>query len=305
MVLRYTSIEGQAVKTERKNIEKICMLSDCLKKVYLKHVFRSVYLLLAAALLGAISGCQTSALDAFRHTPGLTFKEVFGGPFRHQLVLNQAAMAQADVPGKLHVYIEGDGQPWHRPDEVAWDPSPKRALMLDLMMLDPAPAIYLGRPCYFSLDDPACSAIWWTHQRYAPDIVRSMGRALDRVAGSNKQLVLLGHSGGGALAMLLAAHRSDVQEVVTLAGNLDPDAWTEWHGYSPLRGSLNPKDFSLPEAVKQRHYVGSRDDIVPLVLLEEALGPDRQHTLQVLENADHHCCWREHWVAILNALDGR
>ena len=53
-------------------------------------------------------------------------------------------------------------------------------------------------------------------------------------------LVLIGYSGGGVLAMLLAEQFPATQAVVTVAGNLDTDAWAIEHGYSPLRGSLNP-----------------------------------------------------------------
>ncbi len=248
-----------------------------------------------------IAGCQTSALNAFHDHEQLRFMHVYGGPFRHQLVLNEPAVAQHSAARPIHVYIEGDGRPWYRPHQVAWDPSPQHALMLELMVMDASPAIYLGRPCYFALEDSACSAIWWTHQRYAPEVVASMGRALDKVIAPGDTLVLMGHSGGGALAMLLAAHRTDVLAVVTLAGNLDSAAWAEWHGYSPLAGSLNPQDFPLPSSVPQWHYAGSNDHIMPVSLIEDGVQQGGQ--VEVLEGADHHCCWRAHWPRILREIE--
>lgn len=110
---------------------------------------------------------------------------------------------------------------------MATDPGPRNPLMLKLMALDTAPAVYLGRPCYPGLSrQPPCNPALWTSGRYSPQVLASLARALQtliRDTGS-RGIVLIGHSGGGTLAMLLAARVPDVRAVVTLAGNLDPDA---------------------------------------------------------------------------------
>jgi len=49
----------------------------------------------------------------------------------------------------LHVYIEHDGTPWATLTTPAADPTPSHPLALELMAQDDAPALYLGRPCYF------------------------------------------------------------------------------------------------------------------------------------------------------------
>ena len=48
----------------------------------------------------------------------------------------------------LHVYIEGDGEPFMRNRYISPDPTSKQGLMLSLMALDPAPSVLIGRPCY-------------------------------------------------------------------------------------------------------------------------------------------------------------
>jgi pimeloyl-ACP methyl ester carboxylesterase len=54
------------------------------------------------------------------------------------------------------------------------------------------------------------------------------------------RVVWLGYSGGGVLAMLLAARVPETIGVVTIAANLDVQAWAAQQGGSPLIGSLDP-----------------------------------------------------------------
>ena len=50
-------------------------------------------------------------------------------------------------------------------------------------------------------------------------------------------VVLIGYSGGGTLAWLMASRIPETTRVVTIAANLDIDEWTRIHGDSPLSGS--------------------------------------------------------------------
>ncbi len=64
--------------------------------------------------------------------------------------------------------------------------------------------------------------------------------------------------------MLVAARMEQVRQVVTIAANLDIDAWAEHSGYSRLRGSLNPATQPpLPTHIQQIHLAGGRDLRVP------------------------------------------
>jgi len=123
------------------------------------------------------------------------------------------------------------------------------------------------------------------------------------VAG--QKIVLIGFSGGGALAMLLAQRIPTVVAVVTLAANLDIDAWADLHGYTRLRASLNPVEAPpLPEKVVQLHYAGARDTRVPPELSRDAL--DRiGGKLILLPETSHVRGWERHWPMILKELDSR
>lgn len=118
-------------------------------------------------------------------------------------------------------------------------------MSLDLMLQDLGPAVYIGRPCYFELG-PAdlCSNKRWTQERYSQDTVNSLNSAITHLLHSSdfQSVQLIGFSGGGALAVLIANRRNDINSVITIAGNLNTHAWTLHHGYLPLTGSLNPAD---------------------------------------------------------------
>ena len=223
---------------------------------------------------------------------------VMGEPFLHQLYLNQSE--GNDV---LHIYIEGDGRPWRTRQSVSLDPTPRTPLMLQLMVLDSTPSLYLGRPCYFSLGDPSCSAQWWTHWRYSDAVIASMDLVIDRFASDYQGLVLVGHSGGGTLAMLLAERREDVRVVVTLAGNLDIEAWAAHHEYSQLTGSLNPLlEPPLDPGVRQLHLIGEADTIIPPPMLARAVAIQPSAELRIIPDIDHACCWWEIWPSLLVEL---
>ena len=241
--------------------------------------------------------CASSDPKLLAERYDLRSVQVAGAPFQHQVFVNQQ-------PGDLlHVYIEGDGRPWRTRNRISQDPTPDKPLMLELMALDPAPGVYLGRPCYFGLPDAECSPLWWTQRRYSAQVVQSLDRVLDRFAVGYRGLVLFGHSGGGTLAMLRAGRRADVKAVVTLAGNLDIDAWAELHGYTPLEGSLNPaRQPPLPGSIRQLHLVGERDTVIPAALLSGVLEGQPSAEMRVVAGANHVCCWQSLWPQLPTAL---
>ncbi|MEA3410004.1 MAG: alpha/beta hydrolase [Pseudomonadota bacterium] len=252
-------------------------------------------------LLTALAGCATPGerIDAEAADLGFTRHEVSGAAFRHVVYMND----MPDRSGALHVYLEGDGSPWIRERWVASDPTPRNPLMLGLMSLDQTSSLYLGRPCYLGTSgDPACDPVYWTSARYSPAVLDSTGQALRRVMedfGSTR-LVLIGHSGGGALAMLLAGRLDETVSVITLGGNLDTDAWTAHHVYSPLEGSLNPASQPpLDPRIRQIHLVGENDTVVPPDMLRHALPAGGDETIRVIPEYDHVCCWTEIWSEVL------
>lgn len=206
---------------------------------------------------------------------------------------------------RLHVYIEGDGKPWRTKYAIARDPSPRKPLMLKLMNLDPANALYLGRPCYYQTIDEKCNAHWWTDARYSRRVVDSMNQALDKFSDRSVQKILIGHSGGGTLAALMAGTRRDVEAVVTLAGNLNVLAWTKHHGYTPLKNSLDPAEQEpLPENIRQVHMLGGDDQVIKREMLEGYT--ERQlgtAGIILVDSYGHSCCWHKEWPEILKRND--
>ena len=256
------------------------------------------------AVLFALSACATPAerLDDEAGRLGFTRRLVRGGDFLHV-----AYLKQAPEPGAtLHVYLEGDGVPWMDRATVSPDPTPRNPLMLRLMALDPAPSVYLGRPCYHGLAaTPPCTPRLWTDERFSGPVVDSLAAALRNLVGARRPagLVWFGHSGGGTLAVLLAERFPATRAVVTIAGNLDIDAWARHHGFSPLAGSLNPAARPpLDPGIVQWHLVGGRDGKVPPALSKAAVSGRRRGEMITFAAYGHTCCWDAVWPNILARL---
>jgi hypothetical protein len=204
----------------------------------------------------------------------------------------------------LHVYLEGDGSPFVQRRRVTRDPTPRRPMALELMRLDDGPAVLVGRPCYHGRID-ACSAQLWTTARYSEAVVASMTGAIARLLerGSHASATLIGYSGGGALAVLVAERLEAVTAVVTIAANLDTAAWTARHGYTPLHGSLNPVDqIGTRAELRHLHLTGSADDNVSPDLHDAVRSRLPSAALRTVEGFDHRCCWLSEWPTVLNDL---
>lgn len=264
-------------------------------RIFVVSVFTSIS---AIACISPAARFDHQAIDY-----GFTRDTVVGTEFSHAVYRNTTSISA----GALHVYLGSDGLPWATSHRISQDPTPRRPLMLQLMALDDKPSIYLGRPCYHGLArTPPCAAIHWTHQRYSDQVVTSMASALTRISEANEleRLVLFGYSGGGALAVLLAERLPKTDAVVTIAGNLDPDAWSLRHGFSELRGSLNPAYRSpLADRILQLHLAGTDDQIMPVELIEVAMRHRPTAAVLAIDGFDHRCCWSALWPHVLEALD--
>ncbi|MGH9875585.1 MAG: alpha/beta hydrolase [Pyrinomonadaceae bacterium] len=252
-----------------------------------------------------LGGCATPAqrIEAEAARYGFTRVVTQGTEFPHVVFLNEVD----SVGMPLHVYLEGDGSPWIAGDYPAADPTSHQPIMLRLMAFDDAPSLYLGRPCYLGLAQGSyCDPSLWTHARYSERVVDSLESALRRLLPRNKTsgLVFIGHSGGGTLALLLAVRFETTRAVLTLAGNLDTEAWVDHHGYWPLADSLNPaKRSGLQPGIVERHYVGLRDREVPMKLAERYKAAHPRAVIIPVPEFDHGCCWHQMWPGILEALD--
>jgi predicted esterase len=249
-----------------------------------------------------ITGCSTasSSFAIKASKSGFKSTQIQGLNYQHNLYKNKSSKNRV-----LHVYLGGDGTPWFKGRYITRDPTPLKPIMLDLMKLDQTASIYLGRPCYHQYKMPSnCDNALWTNKRYSPIIVNSMVTALKRYIKQHNisKVNLFGFSGGGTLAMLLAPQLKEVNAVITLAGNLDTDAWTTHHGYSPLFGSLNPAlQPALPTNIQQFHYIGEDDKNILIKLIKPVIEQQKNARLIVIKQTDHHCCWLNHWQKILES----
>jgi pimeloyl-ACP methyl ester carboxylesterase len=152
--------------------------------------------------------------------------------------------------------------------------------------------------------DAGCSPKLWTFRRYGPEVVNSLSAGLSGFLEQTgySRLALFGHSGGGALALLLAPQFAKTYAVVTLAGNLDTAVWSTYHRYSPLLGSLNPAEMRN-EGLIEYHYLGASDPIVPPSIFEPLAQRRAGARVAVMADFDHSCCWEKVWPAILVQLD--
>lgn len=255
-------------------------------------------ILIASVLL--FCGCVSpiERVQTIAQRAGYQKELITGAPFTHMIFYKPGTSSE-----ELHVYIEHDGTPWLDKRTIALDPTPRDPLMLALMALDPAPSLYLGRPCYYGMaTTPPCSAVYWTHGRYSEQVVESMAAALTRFlqAHPHGAVHFYGHSGGGTLAILLAERFAITKKVITLAGNLDVAGWAAHHGYSPLSYSLDPaRRPALSPHIAQHHVIGSGDEHIPLHLTKQFAARQNNAQVTVLPGVTHACCWEEHWRALL------
>ncbi|WP_299204223.1 alpha/beta fold hydrolase [uncultured Amphritea sp.] len=148
---------------------------------------------------------------------------------------------------------------------IAANPTGIKNPLLQLARQDKNNAVWLGRPCYFGLQNGRnCSPHQWTFGRYSDTVADSLKEIIDSLAG-DKQVILVGHSGGGVLATIIAQRSSLVTGLITLAAPLDTDSWTSAHGYSPLYDSVNPAHLpNSQHSLKQLHITGDRDSEVTI-----------------------------------------
>lgn len=262
---------------------------------------RTQHVVACAALL-SLFGCAAPQPLRDALADGFTAEPVAGAGFVHTVLTRRGAGSA--MP--LHIYIEGDGTPWQLGRVPARDPTPRNALALRLAALDDHDVIYVGRPCYFGhAADPGCDVSQWTSGRYGNGIVESMAAVIRRLLGDGPQrpIILIGYSGGGSLATLIADRLDGVLAVLSIAANLDTDAWTRQHGYLPLSGSLNPAN--LKNTARQTLHVqviGSDDTVVPEAV---TLSYQEKHPELVVwpyPDSDHACCWEQRWPEIVARL---
>jgi hypothetical protein len=264
-------------------------------RVAIVAMHRCAPLLLALFL----AGCTTNAIriEKLAGTLGMTRSVVEVGGFRSLLFMRSVAAPQ-DAP--LAIFIEGDGVPWRGGMEPSLDPTTADPIALNLLGETPLSAAYVSRPCYQDMTGPRCTPERWTMERYSNEIVSSMTEAVRTAAvrASARRVVLVGYSGGGVLAVLIAERLDNVAAVITVGANLDTDAWTQHHGYLPLTGSLNPALSTAEHHWPETHLYGARDTVVPAATTAAYFKRFPKAQQKIIESYDHVCCWVQQWPTL-------
>jgi hypothetical protein len=264
---------------------------------------RAIPLLLLWCLAGCVSSRTDEAADIAREA-GLVARRFDAGRF----VLAGWQTQGKARGGILTVYLEGDGRAWINRGRVAENPTPDDPVALRLAAADRGSSIlYLARPCQYveGPDFRNCAPLYWSSGRFAPDVVVATTNAIDlaKAESGATQIELVGYSGGGALAVLVASRRRDVADLVTVAAPLDTTAWTRHHGVSPLADSLDPIAVAPALAMlRQVHFVGGEDDVVPRAVVESYRhAADDPESMQIVAIAGytHTCCWATSWSDLL------
>ena len=267
----------------------------------------AVSLIFALALLG---GCSAAELQG-RKTHAQELANAHGWQAQNfatdTFVLAAWLGPRRDDDAALTVYIEGDGFAWATRSRPSFNPTPMRPLGLELALRHPGGNVaYLARPCQFveETEFRGCAPSAWTRARFSEAAVVASDQAISRLKADYgaKRLTLVGYSGGGAIAALVAARRDDIERLVTIAGVLDHVLWTSSKHLSPLTGSLNPADsWAALTSVAQVHYVGGDDRVVDGALATSfhARYAHPEHVrIVVMEDFDHRCCWADAWPGL-------
>ena len=260
---------------------------------------------IAFALAASIVGCATPSerFDVRARALGFERVDIDAGSYRIALFRSALAPARAgpSAPSAtLHVYLEGDGTPFVRGVEAAADPTPRRPFALELAARDRSAAVLIGRPCYHGhASDPGCGVAAWTSARYGEAIVASVAAAIDAARADRARITLIGYSGGGVLARLVAERAADVERVITVAANLDVAAWSREHGYQPLDASLDPATRAPLANGVEIDLVGARDANVPPATLDAYAAQNPNARIVRFADYDHRCCWIDAWPRLL------
>ncbi len=269
------------------------------------HTRKLCLSLLLVVIVLTISGCMmprsiadSDALRRQAQSAGFEEIPLMAGPFT---IYTLSRITQPNT--SAIIYLEGDGRAYiHK--QLSKDPTPYYALALRLALLDPHPnVIYIARPCQFIMTR-SCDSKYWANERYGHTIIQSLDAALTQLEKRYhlSSLQLVGHSGGGALAVLLAARHKSITSITTVAGNLDLKAMAAYHKTPPLLGSEDPLHYAQQiRHLPQLHLSGSNDKIVPpkiaagFVQLQNS--PCSSH--QILKGFTHEEGWLAIWPKIV------
>ena len=200
--------------------------------------------------------------------------------------------------GVYKIYIEGDGHAFNAHGHPTQAPTPQGTLVREMAFSDKSPnVIYLARPCQY-IKSKICSQRHWTSARFAPEIINAEYEAIKKIA-KNNPVILIGFSGGAQVAGLVATAKNgiNVKKIITIAGNLDHLAWTQYHQLPPLNESMSLESYQTQFLqIPQIHYVGDEDKIMPPHLIKNCVGAKAK--VITVKGASHNNGWGSIFPAV-------
>ncbi len=267
---------------------------------------------LTAALTLIIGGCVANTFPYMRNetaqriaSPAWMIKrDISASPY-----ILRAYERIHDRDGIANLYIEGNGSEFTSRSKWALNPTPENPVALHLASKDKAEnVIYLARPWQYTAmisKNDKCDKSSWKENRFSSEVIKSYQLAMNDISARYgiKGFNIIGYSGGGAIATLLAASRSDVMSVRTVAGTLDHEAQSNLLGTPALSGSLNPvaKAASISET-PQYHFIGGQDEFAPPAILHSYLQATPATTCvqtMLVQEASHDAGWVDKWPELL------
>lgn len=259
--------------------------------------------LVTSLLCVLLSSCASNAarIDALARSAELTRTTFDANGLRMLIYMRKGASSD-----RLVVFLEGDGIPWQRGIVPSEDPTTGHPLALQLAMQTPGAIAYVSRPCYQRVLSERCTPALWTSARYSEDVVTAMAQAvLHAQRQSNaRALVLVGYSGGGTLAVLIAERLPEVAAVITIGANLDLEAWADHHRYLPLEDSLDPASSEREHPWRELHLLGGNDTVVPSTTTDRYFARYPQAERWMLAEHGHVCCWLREWPELWRRIEG-
>ena len=203
----------------------------------------------------------------------------------------------------LKIYLEGDGFSWLDKNTISSNPTPINPVALRLASIDKSNSniAYIARPCQYITYN--CNNQYWSDKRYSLKIINNINQAISIIKNNSnsKKIELIGFSGGGAIAILIASIRDDISKITTISGNLNHKLLNKYHNVSPMNNSLNPIDVALKVShIPQIHYIGLEDKIIPLIIVQSFKKASKNKKIKIIKvkNVTHTKGWIEYFSRI-------
>lgn len=283
-------------------------------QLYKNNSHKKPLFLWTASSLSLFLGCCTSSMSNIESRISLA-SDLASGSALHKTQINTpkftftAYEKITNTNAPISLYIEGDGLAWISRTRPSGNPTPTNPVALRLAAQDSISQniIYIARPCQYTpiTKSRPCNKKYWTSERFAPEVIESYIDSIDAIKQQYQltDINLIGYSGGGTIAALLAEQRDDIASLRTVAGNLDIEKFNRVHNVSSMPKSLNPADNAYKAVhIPQIHFIGEDDKIVPASIFNsyaQKAGESSCIQHKIIPHTNHQTGWQERWPELI------